>query len=241
MTMTHAELLSGAEKVHPDRFQKMAQALQLAERLEPEFAKEASADISDILDFAHEQMEAYDTKVKTAAHGGGGLGGHAYSTIGSAARAIGTGIGAGIGASLLSSISSDIYDAARRGLTKSRNYKRIVKENPELEQKYDKADLKKAFTTLHRYAPEFTADPSLGGQLLSALASTASTMGGFATVKELINSRKSLIEAKERRFQPRFEFHSSKDMNQSESYQPEGGDRSSKSDIKRTVSIKAGG
>jgi hypothetical protein len=202
--MTNEELLKGVEQAEPELFQKIATTMALTERLEPEFVQETATDINDILDFAQEKIAEYDELVKTAAKG------TALRGVGSFVKDVGMGVGAGIGAALLTSISSDIYDAAKRGLTKGSNLRAILRQNPELADKFkdNRAVMMNSYNTLHRFAPEFTADPSLGGQLLNAMADSAEAGGQSVMIKDLLNSRKTILDSKKLQFQPRFGFTS---------------------------------
>jgi hypothetical protein len=211
--MTHEELIVSVSQVEPEMFEKTAQLLAITEKMVPEFAQEASQDFASILDFTREKMAECDEQQEKLAMGGhgGGMGGRMgaglMGAIGKGLDSkVGRGIGAGIGTALLSSIATDLYDAATRKLTKASRYKAIVRQNPELLTKFTPAELQKSFSTLHGYAPEFTSDPQLGAQLLGAMAETAGTMGQFSTLKDLINSRKTLNETRRRSFEPRFQF-----------------------------------
>jgi hypothetical protein len=191
--MTNQELIEGVGEAAPDVMEKVAFALSLSEKLVPEFAQEITDDIQDILEVTHQRMADFDAMPKTA-------------SVGEIAGKAGLGVATGLGAALFSSLGADMYDAARRGLTKSRNFNAIVRQNPELVHKYDKSTLQKSFNTLHRYGPEFTADPTLGAQLLGAMAETASSGGNYNVVKDLLGSRKNLAEARFKEFSPKVSF-----------------------------------
>lgn len=65
--------------------------------------------------------------------------------------------------------------------------------SPDLKH-YDKTELKRSFDTIHRYAPEMTADPMVSTQLVRGLIASPENAVGF--VKELLQSRKNLADSK---------------------------------------------
>lgn len=173
--MTSQELLAAVNKEHPDIIEKTAEALSILEELEPEFAKELAEDIALITDV---------TLQKTA-------------SIGSIAGRAALGLGSAVGVGIAGAVAGDLYDAAKRGLTKGTNLKRILANNPELQRGNRKAVIT-SFNTLHRYAPEFTADPMLGGQILNRMIELPNDQ--LNLVKDLLSSRKVLREAKKNQF-----------------------------------------
>jgi hypothetical protein len=202
--MTNEELLQSSSQISPKLFEKTATAMKLIERLNSDVVQELSQDITDILDVTQEKMAQYE-KTKLAVSFSG-----AMRTMGDVAKKGGGVVGGGIGAALLTSIASDIYDSAKSKLTKAKNYSKIIQQNPELLQKFDKAKLQKSFNTLHNFAPEFTADPQLGAQLLNAMSETLNQGQQYQILRELLNSRKTLQDVKTNQFRPRFEFSSKK-------------------------------
>jgi hypothetical protein len=178
--MDTAELLKLANEYRPDLVEKTAKAVTLLEQVAPEFVPEVTKDIEDI-------ANAVNTKLAEAPKSKGGYKGGGYLA----------GLGGTILAGLAGAFATDLYDAAKRGLTKGGNYRRIMEANPELKDIESKR-LKSSFDLIHRYAPEFTADPILGGAVLKNVAELP---GNEATIiKDLINSRKNLIESKGRQF-----------------------------------------
>lgn len=166
--MNQTELIELVDNHCPEIMQKVAAALITAEKIDPSFGHEMASDISEA---THATLE------KTS----GIVGDYALK--------------AGVAASgaLAVALAGDLYDAAKRGLTKATNFKRILATNPSL-LSHDKNDLKKHFDTLHRYAPEFTMDPSLGGEALQSMVEMPGNR--VNVIKELIQSRKSLKEIK---------------------------------------------
>jgi hypothetical protein len=173
--MTAQDLLEAAYKANPDLLEKTANALFVLERWEPSFAAELAKDISTI---ANVTME------KTARMGDMALKG-----------AI-AGVGA-LGVGVAGAMAGDLYDAAKRGLTKGNNLKRIMENNPEL-KRGDRKALLRSFNTLHRYAPDFTSDPMLGGQILNRMIELPNDQ--LNLVKDLLASRKTLSDSKKNQF-----------------------------------------
>ena len=173
--MTSQELLEAAHKARPDLVEKTANALFVLEQWEPEFAKELADDITTITSVTLQKTASISDFAGKAAIGAG--------------MAMATG--------LAGAVAGDLYDAAKRGLTKGTNLKRILSHNPEL-QRGDKKALINSFNTLHRYAPDFTADPMLGGQVLSRMIELPHDQ--LNLVKDLLSSRKTLVESKKNQF-----------------------------------------
>jgi hypothetical protein len=96
-------------------------------------------------------------------------------------------------------MATDLYDTAKRGLNKGRNFRHIMLANPEL-KKTDKERLHNAYDALHRYAPEFTADPMVGGSLLKSVIDLPGNE--HTVIKDLINARKNLLDSKRSQYQP---------------------------------------
>ena len=173
--MTAQELLAEAYKAKPELIEKTSNAIFVLEQWVPEFARELMDDITTITNV---------TMQKTA-------------SIGEIAGKAAIGVGTAVGVGLASAVAGDLYDAARRGLTKGTNLKRILVNNPEL-QRGDRKALINSFNTLHRYAPEFTADPMLGGQVLNRMIELPHDQ--LNIVKDLLSSRKTLVESKKNQF-----------------------------------------
>ena len=175
----NAELLNAVNEAHPELLEKVAQAIFVLEHIDQDFAAELTAQIDDITEYTTEKMAA-DASVGVSGWGGAVAG----NVLGG----------------LLGSVATDLYDAAKRGLTKGMNYKRIMEFNPELRQQFDEAQLKRAYGTFHRFAPEFTADPNLGGQILRSMAELPDNQ--HVVIKDLLGSRKNLRDVKGGQFKP---------------------------------------
>lgn len=122
----------------------------------------------------------------------GALGRGALGTAGAVGVAAGTAALGGIAMSL----AGDMYDAAKRGITKTRNYKQMMNANPELRDLPAKS-VQKAFSVLHRFNPEFSGDPTVAGAWVKRQATFGEdSFGDVNQMKQLIDSRKSLADTK---------------------------------------------
>jgi hypothetical protein len=182
MNVTTQELLAAAYDANPEFVEKTAKALYVLERTDPVGARELSEDIEALTAFTTEKVAGIN-----ATHIGTQL-------------AVGT--GSLLAAGLASSIASDLYDSAKKGLTKSRNFNRIMDDpsNKALLKGTDASVLRRSFNTFHRYAPEFTADPLLGGSILKAM--TEVPENNLVNIKDLISAQKALRETQGSQFKP---------------------------------------
>jgi len=189
----NAQILKLATAADPDTMAKTAEALELIEHFAPEFVQDVFNDFETISSFTTEKVAAVVPSLKPVQAFLKGM----DTAIGAAAV-----VGTGIAASLGSHIAADLFDAAKRGLTKSRNYRRIMDANPKLKEEVtDKQRLKPAFDALHRFAPDFMSDPLLGGSLLKSMANMPHG-NEYSLMEKLIGSRKSLQEVKEKQMRP---------------------------------------
>lgn len=195
------DFLKIANETSPELIEKTAVALAVLEKISPEHAEEVRGDMEKVLARPIEHME------KNAG---------AAAAVSKVWEATPTPLKAGLGAlgaGLGAALATDLYDVARRGLTKGRNFKRIMDANPELSKGYEKRLLSGSYSTLHRYAPEFTADALMGGTILKAMAETPDNQ--LNIIKTLLDSRKNLIEAKGKQFSPgRYPLKDINDFNQ---------------------------
>ena len=111
------------------------------------------------------------------------------SRLGNAAAGIGAAVATGIAFSL----AGDMFDAAKRGITKSRNYRSMLKENPDLKE-LPAEHVQKAFSALHRFNPEFAGDPTVAGSFVRRQAQ----LGEFDAqqLTNLVGARKNLTDIK---------------------------------------------
>jgi len=114
------------------------------------------------------------------------------STLGKGALAATGAIAAGVAYSL----AGDMYDSLRRGITKTHHYKKMLAENPDLRERPAK-DVQKVFSTLHRFNPEFSADPMVSGSFVRnnlALAGSDQGTVDMHTLINLVSARKNLSD-----------------------------------------------
>lgn len=187
------EVLELAHQAQPELMQKTAMALKLTERMDPDFAQELLEEFEMISDVTMEKSAAAPVSALSKVFS---------NPVGKQAIGVAAVVGAGIAASLGTAVASDLYDAARRKLTKARNFKRIMEYNPRLKEEVnDPARIKPAYNAIHRYAPDFTADPMLGASLLKSLANQPPG-GEHVLLTSLLGSRKNLQDVKRSQFQP---------------------------------------
>lgn len=172
--MNVSEVMSAAYEVEPVKMEKVAKAIFVMEHIDADLARELKDELSYIADYSVEKTAAMNLRE---------IGTNA--AIGAASMA---------GAGLLAAVATDLYDAAKRGLTKGQNFKRIMDANPQF--KSQKAQALAAFNAVHRYAPEMTADPLVGGSLMNAIIQMPD--GAYNTIKDVAGIRKNLQDSKHR-------------------------------------------
>jgi hypothetical protein len=117
----------------------------------------------------------------------------------------GTGL-AGVGTGVLTTalggiglaLAGDMYDASRRAIFKTRNYKRMLAANPDLKEK-PAQQVQSIFSTLHRINPEFSGDPVIAGSFVRNhvdIASEGAGSIGLDSLKSLVDARKGLNESR---------------------------------------------
>ena len=116
--------------------------------------------------------------------------------------AVGAGIATTVAGGIGLALAGDAYDAIRRGITKSRNYKRMLAANPDLKDK-PATQVQTIFSTLHRFNPEFSGDPAVAGSFVRNhvdLAAEGAGAVGIDTAKALVDSHKNLTEVRSKQF-----------------------------------------
>lgn len=103
------------------------------------------------------------------------------------------GMGATIGAGIAYAVAGDVYSALRRGITKTRNYRAMMKENPDMAQLPAK-EVQKAFSTLHRFNQDFSNDPTVSGAIVRQQVQMANQWD-TKMLKELVDSQKNLRDS----------------------------------------------
>jgi hypothetical protein len=173
--MTREDLIRGAGASAPELMQKTAEILSVIEHHNPENAKLVVEEINAIAEYTSEKLAFGPLAMWGAA------------AAGSAASGV------------LNSMAGDLYDAAKRGLTRERNLKAIMQANPELKA-FDKTRLQACYSAIHRYSPELTADPLIGGSLLKNMAEVPGNES--QVIKDLLTSRKNLLDSKDKQYRP---------------------------------------
>jgi hypothetical protein len=172
--MNLEEAIRLAHSSQPETMQKVAQSMAILEKLAPEFTVDVVSDFQKIANVCDSKLAAVSAL--------------------SVGAAIGTAAAVGLGTAL----AGDLYDAAKRGLTKGRNFKRIMDSNPQLHEFTDKSKLRMVYDSLHRYAPEFTADPLVGGSMMTNLMNSPETSASI--IANTIKGRKDLIDSRNNQF-----------------------------------------
>jgi len=144
--------------------------------------------------FADEVKEELDGIMKKAQGALGAFGARAGQFGMGAAKFLG-GVGAAAGTAALGGIAmalaGDAYGAAKRGLTKSRNYQAMLEMNPDLREA--PADrVQRAFSTLHRLNPEFSGDPTVAGAYVRSQSQYEHMQWDPGQMKTLVDAHKSL-------------------------------------------------
>lgn len=176
--MTFTEALHLAEKAQPELMQKTANAVRALEKLAPEM-------VPGVLDEFRQIGAIFEEKSKTA------------SIAGEVGKTILTTVAAGAGLAL----ATDLWNAAKKGLSKGSNWKRIMQANPNLREEVAHPErLPSAYDTLHRFAPEVSADPVVSGAVLRILADTP-PQTHLDHLKRLVDVHKTIADGRARPFQ----------------------------------------
>lgn len=135
--------------------------------------------------FAEEILEEMDGIIK-----------HAES-IGSPLRRISGDLGkqlaVNVGGGIAMALAGDMYAAVKRGLTKSRYYRNMLDENPDL-KKMPARDVQNAFNILHQYSPEYASNATVAGSFVRQQAQFPQ----FDTKQlgELVGANKNITDTK---------------------------------------------
>jgi hypothetical protein len=104
-------------------------------------------------------------------------------------------IGSTIAAGIATSLAGDLYEAARRGLTKSRHYSAMLELNPDLaDRAREDPSVKVMFNTLHRFNPEFSGDPHTAG---SYVRTQLEYPNELTFARDLVAARKNIRDAQQ--------------------------------------------
>lgn len=171
--MSSELMLMAISEHEPVMMAKIATAMKMAEQIDPSFAAEAAQEISQVLDYTTEKVAA-------------GWGDYARN------------VGAYAVSGLVGSVATDLYDIAKRKLTESGNYKNMLQLNHPGLAAHSPEQVRKAFDTVHKFAPEITSDPSTTSSVVNLLLQNPDNQ--FNVLKELINSRNNLRNARKSQF-----------------------------------------
>lgn len=190
------EILDAAFRAQPEMMKKTAMALSLIEKMTPEFLEDVLGEFEMIAEVTTEKVAAVPSASSAKV---------LKDVIGKHAIGVAALVGTGIAASLGTAIATDLFDSSKRFLTKSRNFRRIMAFDPSLKEVATSGnkDLKTAFNTLHRFAPDFASDPLLGAGLLRQLVNMP-VGAEMDQITKLLGSRKNLQDIKKNQFQPNF-------------------------------------
>lgn len=151
--------------------------------------------------FRDEVLDEMDTLVKKALDWNSMKGGlrAGAGMVGRGAAALGGAVGAAAAGGIALALAGDLYDAAKRGITKGRDYKNMMKNNPNLQQ-HPAKEVQKAFSVLHRFNPEFAGDPTVAGAWVNRqIQVTSMNQDAYAdasTLKGLVDARKNITDVR---------------------------------------------
>lgn len=178
--MRTADILQLAHDADPEIMKEAALNLALLERVAPQFVPEVVEEFQKI-------SQRVSEKTKEA----GFLSGVGKNAIGVAAGTVAAGIGL--------AIATDLYNSARKGLTKGRNYRRMMESNPELKEleQRDKKRFNTMFGVLHRNAPDLAADPFFSGAFMArTVAADKAVEAGEEYIETLLKRQKLRMDTK---------------------------------------------
>ena len=92
-------------------------------------------------------------------------------------------------------LAGDLYEAAKRGLTKGRDFRNMLEENPDLKAPSKAAKVKATFSTLHRLNPEFAGDPRVAGSYVRQSIEIPGSE--LQTAKDLVKARTDMQRARD--------------------------------------------
>lgn len=208
--MSTAALMEKVAEVAPDKYR---------------FIVKMAAEVRES-PFRDEIVDQLDAIVKKAAlQAPPGMG----SRFGGAAA----GIGMAVGTAIAYSLAGDMFDATKRGITKGRNYRSMLKENPDLKELPTK-NVQQAFSTLHRFNPEFSGDPLVAGSFVRRQAQFPGGEFDANQLSSLVSSHKSLADGKKLQMPGNlpWESHEEKEMRRAQTHHFQGSGDKSQQDMK---------
>lgn len=92
-------------------------------------------------------------------------------------------------------LAGDLYESAKRGLTRGRDYRNMIEANPDLGKPGVSAKAKTSFSTLHKFNPDFAGDPNVAGSFVRYSIEYPGTE--ISQVKDLVQARSNMQKPKE--------------------------------------------
>lgn len=110
-----------------------------------------------------------------------------WKDVGNVAKGTAAAMGVMTAGGIAMALAGDLYEAAKRGLTRGRDYKAMLEANPDLAKPSYSTKVKASFGTLHRFNPDFAKDPNVAGQYVrSAIEIPGSEL---TSAKDLVKAR----------------------------------------------------
>lgn len=189
--MNTEEILKLANAAAPELMERAVGALAELEREAPEIAQSTLQEFRSITARAVDGVEKNAGMLDAAGKAIKGLATHETT------KRIAGGVIGATTAALGVAIATDLWDAAKRGITHGSSYKRMIEANPDL-RKEDQKKVSDAFNSVHRLAPEIAADPIFAGSIVNNLVQLPT--GAFKTLSDAIKTRTELANAKQNKF-----------------------------------------
>jgi len=144
------------------------------------------------MDSIVKKAEALVPVTKTASIGAGLKG---WGDAGNVAKGTAAAFGVMTAGGIALALAGDLYESAKRGLTRGRDFKNMLEANPDLKASSKAAKVKANFSTLHRFNPEFAKDPNVAG---SYVRNSIDMPGGeLASLKDLVKARSDSAKSKQ--------------------------------------------
>lgn len=191
--MNPTVLMEKVAEVAPEEYAFFVKAA--AELKTSPFVDEVRDELEGIMEKAAIAMRA---PVSGLARMGGALGSMAGKALSSGPAKFlgGLGMAAGTAAAggIALALATDMYGAAKRGLTKSRNYQAMLEANPDLRD-LSSERVRQTFSTLHRLNPTFAGDPTVAGALVRREAMSDLPQWDPQQLKTLVDANKAIVES----------------------------------------------
>lgn len=108
----------------------------------------------------------------------------------------GTAMAIGAGMQLAMSAAGDIYGSIKGSIDKGRNYKKMLDDNPDLGKQQVATQVQKAFSTLHKFNPQYASDPTVAGEFVRNTLDMERV--DLNQVNALTQARKNIVDATRR-------------------------------------------